>query len=158
MSCVRITATVRGDVGERDVVDRNCSSYIPSISQRSNASDTSTGTVRILADDGDPRSCRRGGDHREDLLSRIVDVGTLVRRESLRHPPQPFDRHGVVDAQDVGMSPDPCDQLAPQAVTTCIAAGSGGGNPQSWPSPKNASGGAPTLIPRANIDGSAHTS
>ena len=116
--------------------------------------------AEILADDGDAGSRSGRRDDGEEFLAWVVHVDTAVGGESVGYPPEPFDRHRVVDAEDVAVAADPFDQRRQsRCPLACIAAGSGGGKPQFWPSAKNESGGAPTAgAVVANIDGSAQTS
>ena len=98
--------------------------------------------------------CRRrrlGGDHGQQLVAGVADVHAVGRARALGDPPQPLHAHHVVDAQHRGVLAGAGDEPPPQPCPLRRPApGSCGGNPQSWPSAKNSSGGAPTVIPVAN--------
>ena len=105
--------------------------------------------AEVLADDRRRRPRRLGGDHGQQLLARVPHVRPFGRAHALRYPPQPVHAHHVVDPQHRRVLARRGRRAAATASGRRAGRrpGSCGGKPQSWPSAKNSSGGAPTVMP-----------
>ena len=128
----------------------NCSSYRPTTSQRSSASRHLVGHgAEVLADDRRRRARRLGGDHGQQLLARVAHVRALGRRPC----PRGSTTAGARPSRGRCAASTRAGRRGRRGAATARgrsrrpAPGSCGGKPQSWPSAKNSSGGAPTVMP-----------
>ena len=74
----------------------------------------------VLTDDRRAGPCRFGGDHGEQLRTRVADVHALPRLHPIGDPPQPMDTEDVVDAQQRGVLPAPLHDVAPQGEAAAL--------------------------------------
>ena len=72
----------------------------------------------VLTDDRRVRRRGLGGDHGQQLLTRIPDVHAVAGARPVGDPPQPVHAHDVVDAQHRRRLPGVGDEALPELVTT----------------------------------------